>query len=759
MFRSIVFFLFLMMVQTGFSQTLVNIAFNQPAVQSTTANDGEAMRAVDGVTDGLWGNGSVTHTENTLQPWWEVDLGSVQEIGGISLWNRTDCCKNRLNNYYLFISDDPFTSDDPVVTQGQAGVFSVLESSFPDPDHTVIINQSGRYVRVQLQGTNVLSLAEVEVWQNPDGAFQTIDFSTIDKQLTTTGGVTLTASASSGLPVTFELISGPATLAGNQITFTGETGTVVVAAQQSGDGSYGAANPVEQSFLVINPGDFQPVVEIRTPGPTYPVFMPQLGWYEISAQVSVEHPELLAITGVIINVDGVDIQASGNNGHFTALWEVSDYGPHQVKATATITGGNQGSQNRFFDVSSTGNTESVITLDKGQVFNGGPYSYTGTYELPSSVGGYSKIIGHLAITCPPGGCDPWDRIAQVSVKGRDGQWYEIIRYITPYGVECDHTIDLTRFADLLQGVVDIRMDLVTYQNGWEFSLDLEFTPGDVVFPYSRVEKLWNGTFPFGDPKNLQPLDTFHIQFSPQAQEAELFVVNTGHGWGDNNSSNAAEFYEANHVFKINDQGAFGQKLWTGCNPNPDGCTDQNGSWQFNRAGWCPGAISPGYSYNMSGWILDEKIKLSYIFDSYVDACHPNNPGCISGITCPNCKDGFNPHYVIASYLITYGLEPVQPSGIQTAIQPSGKGQLSDLGISITPNPSHGTSVLTLSKDLAGPLQIRILDLQGRTLMEQWIQDPDSGSAIPLELHGQPAGAVWVVIQNQEGTASGRWLIH
>ncbi len=748
----------MVVAQMLWAQTPVNIAFNQPATQSTTANDGEAARAVDGVTDGAWANGSVTHTESTLQPWWEVDLGSVQQIGGISLWNRTDCCKNRLSNYYVFISDTPFASDDPSVLVGEPGVFNMLETGFPDPDHTLIINQSGRYIRVQLKGTNVLSLAEVEVWQHPNGDFQTIVFPAISKKLSTSGGVSLMATASSGLPVSFSLISGPATLNGDQLTFTGEGGMVTIRAEQPGDGSFGAANAVERSFLVVNPADHQPQVDIRTPGPTIPVVMQQLGWYEISARVTVEHPELLSVDGVIFTVDGMNIPASGKNGYYRALWKPDQFGAHQVKATATITGGNMASQNRFFDVTETGNAQTIPSFDKGQIFNGGPYTYYGTYELPSFVGGYSQILGHLSITCPPGGCDPWDRIAQISIRGRDGEWYEILRYITPYGVACNHTIDLTRFADLLQGMVEMKMDLVTYANGWEFSLDLEFKPGEVIFPYSRVEKLWNGTFPFGDPKNLQPLDTFHIQFSPQAQEAELFVVNTGHGWGENNSSNAAEFYEANHVLKIDGQGAFAQKLWTVCNPNPDGCTDQKGNWQSSRAGWCPGAISPGYTYNMSGWILDEQVDLSYIFANYVDACHPNNPGCISGITCPNCKDGFNPHYVIASYLITYGLEPVQPSGIETAIAGPGLGHLSDLGMRLSPNPSAGQGVLALGRDLRGPVHIRIMDLQGRTITEQWANEVKAGMVIPIDAGNQVSGPVWVVVQTPEGIYSERWII-
>lgn len=749
----------LLSVQPGLAQTPVNIAFNQMATQSSTANDGVASRAVDGITNGLWGNGSVTHTESTLQPWWEVDLGSVQEIGGISVWNRTDCCSNRLSQFYLFLSDEPFNSDDPAVTQVQPGVFSVFQANYPNPDHTFILNQTGRYVRIQLQGTNPLSLAEVEVWQSPAGDFQTIDFPAIPKQLSTWGGVDLNAEASSGLPVSYTLVSGPAVVNGSMLTFTGESGIVVVRAEQSGDGNFGAANPVERAFQVVNPADYQPVVTIRTPGPTYPVLMPQLGWYEVSASVTVEHPDLLEVTSVQFEIDGMVVQATGSNGYYRALWQADTYGAHQVKAIATITGGNQASQNRFFDITDSGMAEKATTFDHGQIFSGGPYRYTGTYELPSAVGGYSQITGTLSITCPPGGCDPWDRIAQISVRGRDGQWYEIIRYITPYGIECDHSIDLTRFADLLQGVVDLRMDLVTYQNGWEFSLDLDYTPGDVVFPYSRVEKLWTGTFPFGDPKNLQPMDTFHLQFSPQAQEAELVVINTGHGWGENNSLNAAEFFEADHIFKINNQGAFSQKLWRTCNPNPDGCADQFGTWKFSRAGWCPGAISPGNAYNLSGWILDEKIDLSYIFDNYVDLCHPNNPGCVTGITCPNCKDGFNPHYVIASYLVTYGLEPVQPSGIQTAIRETRPGDLTAVGVQLSPNPSNGHGILTLNKDLPGRVQVRVMDLQGRVIIEQYLEDLRAGESIHLTVDEGSSGVFLVSVHSADKWGTEKWVVH
>jgi sugar lactone lactonase YvrE len=57
---------------------------------------------------------------------------------------------------------------------------------------------------------------------------------------------TLTARATSGLPVTYS-VTGPATISGNKVTATG-TGLVTVTANQSGNADYSAASPVSVSF-------------------------------------------------------------------------------------------------------------------------------------------------------------------------------------------------------------------------------------------------------------------------------------------------------------------------------------------------------------------------------------------------------------------------------------------------------------------------------------------------------------------------------
>jgi hypothetical protein len=56
-------------------------------------------------------------------------------------------------------------------------------------------------------------------------------------------------TASSGLPVSVTIQSGPATISGNMVTITGN-GTVVLAAAQSGNENYNAASTVTTSFVV-----------------------------------------------------------------------------------------------------------------------------------------------------------------------------------------------------------------------------------------------------------------------------------------------------------------------------------------------------------------------------------------------------------------------------------------------------------------------------------------------------------------------------
>ncbi|HNU13651.1 MAG TPA: CARDB domain-containing protein [Chitinophagaceae bacterium] len=105
-------------------------------------------------------------------------------------------------------------------------------------------------IRATQQGDDVYDTAAIVI-QNIiiDKAAQTISFPVITDQVLGSAPLVLNATASSGLPVGFSLLSGPAALAGNQLTFTG-LGTVSITANQNGDTNYLAATSVNRTFCV-----------------------------------------------------------------------------------------------------------------------------------------------------------------------------------------------------------------------------------------------------------------------------------------------------------------------------------------------------------------------------------------------------------------------------------------------------------------------------------------------------------------------------
>jgi hypothetical protein len=151
---------------TGGAPAPTDLAQGKTASQSSTLPGTPiASVAVDGSTDGNFNHGSVTATNADANAWWQVDLGASSSVSSLVVWNRTDCCGTRLGDFWVFLSDTPFQpSDTPATLQNRAGTFSSHQSGAPNPSTTIVVNAQGRYVRVQLSGTDYLSLAEVQVF-------------------------------------------------------------------------------------------------------------------------------------------------------------------------------------------------------------------------------------------------------------------------------------------------------------------------------------------------------------------------------------------------------------------------------------------------------------------------------------------------------------------------------------------------------------------------------------------------------------------
>jgi hypothetical protein len=100
-------------------------------------------------------------------------------------------------------------------------------------------------------------------------ASQTIIFEPLSDKGLGDAPFTINATVTSGLPVTFTVVSGPATIDGNTVTLTG-IGTVVIRASQAGNDYYDAAEDVERSFRVVDrTGDINGDGEINAQDITY----------------------------------------------------------------------------------------------------------------------------------------------------------------------------------------------------------------------------------------------------------------------------------------------------------------------------------------------------------------------------------------------------------------------------------------------------------------------------------------------------------
>jgi len=138
-----------------------NLAFKKATTQSSTYSNSansSSSKAVDGNTSGDWNAHSVSSTKKEQGAWWQVDLGSTKLIKQIHLFNRADCCIERLSYYRVSIADD---SDFKRTT------YQKIFYSYPkvpmEPIDLSMRSVQGRYIKIQLLGNNFLSLAEVQV--------------------------------------------------------------------------------------------------------------------------------------------------------------------------------------------------------------------------------------------------------------------------------------------------------------------------------------------------------------------------------------------------------------------------------------------------------------------------------------------------------------------------------------------------------------------------------------------------------------------
>jgi hyaluronoglucosaminidase len=131
--------------------------------QATQISDYAPAYIASQSVDGNLSNFSTTSGAEP-QPWWQVDLGSVADIETVRVYNRVDCCAERVQNYYVLASERPFPA-----TLSQAlttpGVVSHHETTQAERPTTIRLRATARYVRIWLAtpAPQELNMAEVQV--------------------------------------------------------------------------------------------------------------------------------------------------------------------------------------------------------------------------------------------------------------------------------------------------------------------------------------------------------------------------------------------------------------------------------------------------------------------------------------------------------------------------------------------------------------------------------------------------------------------
>ncbi|RCL70179.1 MAG: peptidase [Cryomorphaceae bacterium] len=284
-----------------------------------------------------------------------------------------------------------------------------------------------------------------------------------------------------------------------------------------------------------------------------------------------------------------------------------------------------------------------------------------SFDLHNDTSDIEIIKMYLRLDCPSGGCDPWDRYANIMVRDKiTNEWFEIGRHITPYGVDNNKLtrgleFDVTDFKDLLEGNVELRIFVETWVgSGWIVSLEFDFIPGTPDYKYYKVSRIIQhngnslGGVPYGglNGNTEIDLDKFDLikslQIGNNVESAHIRTIVTG--WGhatpaDSDGRACAEWCFRTHNIKIDNSNLFSHYMGPiGCSQNP--INNQGGNWQPDRAGWCPGMTVPVRIDKFSNNVSNKTLNYEYDFENWTND--------FVGTTGYNNKNAF---YAISSFLI------------------------------------------------------------------------------------------------------------
>jgi hypothetical protein len=234
-------------------------------------------------------------------------------------------------------------------------------------------------------GSGSASVATFALTNN--AAQQTITFPQPASPVTYSTGLTttLTATSNSNLGVTYKVISGPATVAGTVLSYTGIGGVVTVEADQIGNTTYAAATPVQRQITV----NAVPAITFAIAGHTYgdaPFTVSATSNSSGAITYSLVSGNATVTTAGLITLNGtgpVTIEASqAANGFFIAGTLNATFNVGAATPAITFAVADQSYGNPTFAVNATSNSTGAFTYS---VYSG-PASINGNLVTLTGIG-------------------------------------------------------------------------------------------------------------------------------------------------------------------------------------------------------------------------------------------------------------------------------------------------------------------------------------------------------------------------------------
>jgi hypothetical protein len=446
---------------------------------------------------------------------------------------------------------------------------------------------------------------------------QTIDFDPIaDQTYSSSLSVPLAATATSGLTVSFTLISGQATLTGSTLTITG-AGTVVVEARQDGNANYNPAPKVTQQFNVIKATPVITQADIsKTYGdaafPINPTSTSSGSFSFISGNT-----EIFTISGNTANILGagitvLNITQQPTANYFGATKTVSII-VSKASSTITVTGNTE----YTYTALPQGPETSVVNGSNGKV----SYSYEGagttTYgpgtTKPTNAGNYAvtatvtEDLNYAGATSVPYAftISKADAVINVNPYSEIYNGTEYISSGSAMGVSSENLsgLDLSGTAHTNAG---------NYTDTWTFT--------DVTGNYNDASGTIENTI---SPKNLTITATDHVKcFGDEYVFSGIEFTSSGLVTGETVgsvtlSSSGAESAASAGSYVIVPSGANGGTF----NPNNYSISYVNGqmtvkpqpslSGALQAATVCEGSFA---TINLSGLLPEKIFSLNYTID-------------------------------------------------------------------------------------------------------------------------------------------------